>query len=122
MITESNITLFSKGLDPLTRLDTWTKYHIYEVHWEEVQGLNIIKSGLKDADKVIVFIPLTSIDGVLSTRIKPDDYIVKGIVDDNILTTSDLERKYSTAVKVKTADYREDALNESLWHVEVGCG
>lgn len=121
MITESNITLYSKGFDISTRLDTWKRFEIYDVHWEEVQGANIIKSGLSNADKVRVFIPIKSLDENIP-RIKPDDYIVKEIIVDEITSTSELEKKYETAVKVKTADYRLDSINKDLWHVEVGCG
>lgn len=120
MITESNITLYSKTRDINTRLDIWSRYHIYDVHWEEVQGANIIQSGLTNADKIKVFIPIKSLDENIP-RIKPDDYIVKEIIVDEITSTSELEKKYETAVKVKTADYRKDSLNEDLWHVEVGC-
>lgn len=118
MITESDITLYSERVNPETREPEWTRTAINNVHWEESQGINIATSGLSNADKNKIYIPWTSMPaGVV---IKPGDIIVKGIVSDVITTVSQLEKKYSSVAKVRTADVRKDAVMEQLWHVDIG--
>lgn len=121
MITESDITLYKRSFDKSTRLDRWVRVQIQNVHWEESKGINIEKTGLENADKIKVFIPFTSLVGALTSDINPGDYVVKGLIEDEIGSTSELERKYKDAVKIKYVDVRNDAINEELWHVEVGC-
>lgn len=127
MIVDSDITIYSKYIT--NREVAWKKTHIKGVHWEEVQGANILKSGLTNADRVKVFIPFSSLEAEPvepigyageGYTIKPGDYIVKGLVEDEILSEVELEKKYTTAVKVKTADIRKDAVNKDLWHIEIG--
>ncbi|MFL8951102.1 DUF6751 family protein [Helcococcus kunzii] len=131
MITESNITIYNKFIDSKTRNDVWKKTQIKNVHWEESKGANIIKSGMTNADSVKVFIPYSSIEEDVyidpkqykgdGFTLKPGDYIVKGLIEDEITSSSELEKQYSTAVKIKTVDNRNDALIKDLWHFEVGC-
>lgn len=121
MITESSITLYSKGFDKTTRTDKWFRVQIKDVHWEGNKGINVEKTGLENADSVKVFIPFSSLTEIKDLYIQPGDYIVKGLIDDEISSTSELEKKYKTAVKVKYADVRDDAINKELWHIEVGC-
>ncbi|EHR33443.1 hypothetical protein HMPREF9709_01191 [Helcococcus kunzii ATCC 51366] len=131
MITESNITIYNKYLDKITRLDKWKKTQILNVHWEETKGINIIKSGMSNADSVKVFIPYLSIEDLVyidpiqfngkGFTIKPGDYIVKGLIEDEITSSSELEKQYKTAVKIKTVNNRNDSLIKDLWHFEVGC-
>ncbi len=131
MITESNITIYNKYLDQATRLDKWKKTQVRNVHWEETQGANIIKSGMTNADSVKVYIPYLSLEEHLYVDPKqyngngitfnPGDYIVKGLIEDEITSSSELEKQYNTAVKIKTVDNRNDSLIEDLWHFEVGC-
>ncbi|WP_282926892.1 DUF6751 family protein [Helcococcus kunzii] len=131
MITESNITIYNKYLDQATRTDKWKKTQIKNVHWEETQGANIIKSGMSNADSVKIFIPYVSFSELLyidpkqfkgeGFTFQPGDYIVKGLIEDEITSSSELEKQYITAVKIKTVDNRNDSIIKDLWHFEVGC-
>lgn len=121
MITESNITVYNKIFDKSTRTDKWFRVQVKDVHWEGSKGVNTEKTGLENADSVKVFIPFSSLSELKELHIQPEDYIVKGLIEDEISSTSELEKKYKTAVKVKYADVRDDALIDELKHIEVGC-
>ena len=133
MITDSDITIYHRTVNAVTRIPEWHSTQIANVHWEESQGVNIASSGLSNADSVKVFIPyaslvdLTYVDpkqytGAAKTfSIQPGDYVVKGLITDAITSSSDLEKKYSSAVKVRTADNRVDGVMQRLWHIALGC-
>ncbi|HPL81167.1 MAG TPA: hypothetical protein PLU23_01570, partial [Anaerolineaceae bacterium] len=83
---------------------TYTRHEIREVMWQASKATNVIKSGNLGADKANIWVPSILSDGsereLLS--IKTGDYLVKGIVKDEITTNfpiTSLIKKYD-AVKV----------------------
>ena len=54
----------------------WVRYTVYGVLWVDTEGTNIIKSGLKDANSLRLFIPFTC-----GFEHKKKDMVLKGIVD-----------------------------------------
>lgn len=119
MITDSDITVYRQQVDPATRELVWSRAQIKKVHWEESQGINIAASGLSNADRYKIFIPYSNVPE--GHKIVPGDVIVKGLVEDEITSSSQLEKKYTQVAKVKTVDVRTDAVIQQLWHVELGC-
>lgn len=54
----------------------WKKYYVYGVLWQDVEGINISKSGLKDSNTLELYIPF-------SKDFKPlkKDIVLNGIFD-----------------------------------------
>ena len=92
-MTESNCTIFNVVYNTEKKLEEICTAHIYGVHWENVKAVNVINSGMSDADSIVVYIPMSARtdkkykqpkefekahDGCLTLR--PGDVIVKGIV------------------------------------------
>ena len=119
MITDSDITIYHQTVNSVTRIPEWQSVQIKNVHWEESQGVNITNSGLANADRYKIFIPHSNMP--LGLVIQPGDIVVKGLVTDEITSSSQLEKKYPSVAKVKTADVRTDSLMKQLWHIELGC-
>lgn len=92
-MTESNCTIFNVVYNTEKKLEEICTAHIYGVHWENVKAVNVINSGMSDADSIVVYIPMSARtdkkykqpkefekahDGCFTLR--PGDVIVKGIV------------------------------------------
>lgn len=88
-----NCTVFNIVYNKETRLEELSTTQIYGVHWEDRKSVNVIKSGMADADSVELYIPMSAktdkkykqpkdfeknSDGCFTLR--PGDVIVKGIV------------------------------------------
>lgn len=103
----------------------YTRHEVHEVMWQASKAVNVIKSGNIGADKANIWIPLILSNG--SERfempgIKLGDYLVKGIVEDEITTAfpiSSLLKKYPSAVKVSSVDDK-DYSKTGLAHIRIG--
>lgn len=85
MITNTDITIYSRKYDPETRLDTWVKTYISKAWWYKNEKSSVTTDGLKSADVYTIRIPDTSVS------VKKDDYIVKGKCNVKMETVKDLE-------------------------------
>lgn len=56
--------------------DEWQRTVLRGVLWVDVEGINILKSGLKDTNSVEIYIPKT-----LGFEIQKKDIVIKGICD-----------------------------------------
>ena len=87
-------TVFNVVYNKEKRLEELSTAHIYGIHWEDNKSVNVVKSGMSDADKVEIYIPMSAktdkkykqpkkfeknSDGCFTLR--PGDIIVKGIVE-----------------------------------------
>lgn len=88
MITNSALTLYHKGIDKTTRLETWTKYNFSDVWWFGGKGSSINK-GYDNANNVDVRIPYDT-NTINVSNIAIGDILVKGTLDTNINTQQDL--------------------------------
>lgn len=114
MYTNADMTLYSKKYDATARKDTWERHEINRVFWDSSEGANIIKSGMSTASSVTVFIPLANIN----IEPKTGDYIVKGIVLDEVTKITDLTKKYSDAYAITSVDLK-DFGSKSMQHYEI---
>lgn len=128
MLTNADLTIFNRYIE--NRETKYQKSHIYDVHWEDNQGANILQSGLVSADRSTIYIPFDSCkDYVTPSEFKinhngkitfqPEDVIVKGIIDDEFTTIKDFEKKYDFVRMVTTVDTR-DYGSQRMRHWEVG--
>lgn len=85
MLTNTDVTLYSRKYNPSTRLDEWERIYIHEVWWSKDEKSQITTDGLKQADAYTIRIPDTSIE------IKKDDYLVKGDCQIVMQTIKDLD-------------------------------
>ena len=97
MLTNTDVTLYSRKYNPSTRLDEWERIYIPEVWWYKNEKSQITIDGLKQADTYTVRIPDTSVE------IKKDDYLVKGDCKVDMQTIKDLDGLDKT--RITSANY-----------------
>lgn len=102
---------------------TYTRHEINEVMWQASKATNVIKSGNLGADKANIWVPSLLSDGSEreALSIKTGDYLVKGIVKDEITTNfpiTSLIKKYD-AVKVTSVDLKDYGA-ANMKHIQIG--
>ena len=118
MITPHDMTHYARSINPVTRTEEWTRTQISGVLWEDRKAANVLRSGLLEADKVAVYVPLARVIQPISIG----DILVKGLVSDEIgpgFTVSDLKAKYANTVVVKSVDCM-DYGSAGLQHYQIG--
>lgn len=116
MRTNTDLTLYKKSV--VAGAEVWTRSVIENVHWENCKAANVIKSGLLEADSVVVYIP------DITVSIKPGDVITKGTVTKVIsetYTMTNLKTDYPNTFTVKSVDVK-DFGSVSMQHIQVGAG
>lgn len=120
MRTNSDITIYNKFVDPATHSEAWIHNQVEDVIWEDTKAANVIASGLLEADRYTVYIPMARgenyhtpiawqamIDKGTSWTLQLGDVIVRGLVDDDIsdtFTISDLKKKYDDVAVIRSVD------------------
>ncbi len=112
----------------------WVFTQLDGVMWDNAKARNVNVSGIANADALNLVIPfdVTVIDDKEykepkewkqstenSWTIQTGDIIVKGFVDDVIMTQRDLEKKYDEVYVVNTIDAKIFG-SKNMWHWEVG--
>jgi acyl-coenzyme A synthetase/AMP-(fatty) acid ligase len=118
MRPNAHLTIYAKGVDPATRSETWTRSQVRDVVWEDRKAANVLRSGLLEADRVAVYIPMARGE----QSIKLGDVIVRGLVEDTIgpaFTITALKAKYPDSATVRSVD-KMDRGSLSLRHYQVG--
>ena len=127
---EHNCTVFNIVYNKETRLEELSTTQIYGVHWEDRKSVNVIKSGMADADSVELYIPMSAktdkkykqpkdfeknSDGCFTLR--PGDVIVKGIVtyEGNAAKLANEFDNSAVITSVDTFDYGRQ--NMKYWKV-----
>lgn len=88
MITNSTLTLYHRGYDEETRLNTWTRYNFSDVWWFGGKGSGINK-GYDNANNVDVRIPYAN-NNISVDNIAIGDILVNGTLTTDIETQQDL--------------------------------
>lgn len=101
MITNADITIYNKMLDPEAQMDVWKRAVIEGVSFYSDTKTNLDTNGLKVADIYKIRIPEENCGGYVPANeytgadgtwtIQNDDYIVKGISDQEITRPADLK-------------------------------
>ena len=94
MITNSSITIYHKGYDETSRLETWTKYNYDKVWFYGGKGAGINK-GYDNANDIQIRIPY--VDDLEIGNFSIGDIVVQGTLDIDITTSEDLS-DYETYV------------------------
>jgi len=88
MITNSSVTIYHKGFDTTTKLETWTRYNYDKVWFFGGKGAGINK-GYDNANDVQVRIPYNQ-NTVDINDFAIGDIIVQGTLNQDIQTQEDL--------------------------------
>ncbi|HQA28673.1 MAG TPA: hypothetical protein PLA02_05590 [Brevefilum fermentans] len=118
MQTNGDMTHYSRKV--VNGAESWTRTVIKDVLWVNTKAVNVIRSGLLDANAVEVYIPTQGRE----IAIKPGDVIVKGAISQPLDTQyllGDLKREYADTVTVKSVD-RYDFGSPHLHHLMIGAG
>lgn len=90
MMTNTNMSVYNKYVDPFTHETIYKKHLIDNVFWDDSLGSNL-NMGYENADKVNVYIPYDKNDlseykppkeyNGIGWTLKNEDYMIKGNVD-----------------------------------------
>ena len=89
MITNSSVTIYHKGFDSTTKLETWNRYN-YENVWYFGGLGGTMNKGYDNANGVQIRIPYKENNNLDINNFAIGDIIVKGKVTINITTQADL--------------------------------
>lgn len=89
MICNSKVTIYHKGFNEATKLETWTRYNYDNVWFFGGKGAGINK-GFNDANDVDVRFPYDVNDNLDASNFALGDIIVQGELLINITTQQDL--------------------------------
>lgn len=78
MKPNADCTVFNCVYDPVSRKNTWQAKVINGVFWQGGTGAKVGKSGMREDNETVIFIPFSSI-GQLT--LLPEDKIIRGISD-----------------------------------------
>lgn len=115
MHTPHTCTLYHRTVS--TSGESWTRTVIEGVLWEDRRAANVVRSGLLEADRAAVYIPLTRAPAAIA----PGDVLVKGAVTQTIgagYTLSQLRAAYTT-IQVTSVD-RMDYGSPAMQHLQIG--
>ena len=87
MLTNSSVTIYHKGFNPETRLETWER-HNYENAWVFGGKGSSINKGYNDANDIEIRLPYGELD---INNFSIGDIIVQGTLTDDIDTQQDLK-------------------------------
>lgn len=90
MITNSTLTIYHKGFDATTRLETWTRFNYDDVWFFGGQGASTNK-GYENANDVQVRIPYEKNAGLNASNFEIGDLIVQGKLNLDITSQQDLD-------------------------------
>lgn len=89
MITNSSLTVYHKGFNENTRLETWTRYNYKNTWFFGGKGAGIDK-GYDNANDVQIRIPYGQNEGLDIGNFAIGDIVVQGTLETDIKTQSDL--------------------------------
>lgn len=125
MYTNADATLYLYSKEG--KQETYARMPVEGVYWEDVQQSTFLKTGQRDAASVLLVIPLESLESTIIFK-KGKDLVVKGIIEDEIDSSSQEQLSKSLAalktahqfVTVVTVDERLYG-SESAQHYELSC-
>lgn len=104
MMFPHKITVFRYALNTSTRLDELQPPVVYSgALWEDRKAANVIKSGMKDADRAVIYVPFASC-GNADNPFRKGDYVVKGEYSEYTGSQAALTESFPTAVRITSVD------------------
>ena len=137
MLSNANLTLYNKYVDPATRLEKYQRTEIVGIVWQGRKAANGLRSGLLASNSVAVYIPFQRDANyvqpiawqALTTKtgkwtLAEGDVIVKGLVADEITTSpaftmTNLKAKYDNVLTITSVDTM-DMGSANMQHWQIG--
>jgi len=94
MITNTDITIYHKGIDETTRLETWTRFYYKDCWWFGQDG-SVIRDGYQVNNRVAVRIPYETNENLNISNFSVGDIICMGNVKIAIEQQSDVDGAYN---------------------------
>ena len=94
MITNTSISVYHKTIDPITRIEVWSKSYYEDCWWFEEKGTTI-RDGYEINNKVEIRIPYTTNKNINIANFKIGDIICNGDGPKTIQSQSDVSSAYN---------------------------
>lgn len=114
MITNSKVTIYHKGFNTQTKLETWTRYNYDKAWFFGGRGAGLNK-GYADANDVDVRIPYNENKELDINNFALGDMIVQGELNNDIETQEDL--KGNIVYYIKSINNNNFGINQ---HIHLG--
>lgn len=88
------ITICHKGIDPVTRLETWTKNYYHDCWWFDVEG-TVVRDGYQYNNKVEIRIPYSKNKTASITDISIGDILYRGELETIVESQQDVPNAYN---------------------------
>ena len=88
------ITICHKGIDPMTRLETWTKHYYNDCWWFETNGSQT-RQGYEYSNHVEVRIPYDKNQNAQITDISIGDILYRGRLERVVESQADVPNAYN---------------------------
>lgn len=98
MITNTDITVFHKGIDPSTRLETWTRFYYPNCWWHSTEG-SVVRDGYQYNNRVDIRIPYDANENLNIDNFEEGDIVCKGNIKIAVKTQSDVSNAYNITSK-----------------------
>ena len=98
MITNTDITLFHKGIDENTRLETWTRYYYPNAWVFDVKG-SVVRDGYQYNNRIEIRIPYGTNKNLDIDNFEIGDIVCKGNIQQTIESQSDVPGAYNITSK-----------------------
>lgn len=96
MITNTDITVFHKGIDEKTRLETWTRYYYPHAWVFNVKG-SVVRDGYQFNNRIGIRIPYETNENLFIDNFQIGDIVYKGNIQQAIESQSDVNEAYNIA-------------------------
>lgn len=101
MITNTDITVYHKGIDPSTRLETWTRFYYPNCWWHSTEG-SVVRDGYQYNNRVDIRIPYDANEDLNIDNFEVGDIVCKGKLEMAIESQSDVPNAYNIASKTNS--------------------
>ena len=98
MITNTDITVFHKGLDETTRLETWTKFYYSNCWVFDIKG-SVVRDGYQFNNRVEIRIPYQTNKNLDIANFEIGDIVCKGNITTTVTSQSDVPNAYNITSK-----------------------
>ena len=127
MVTNADCTVFNRYVDKTEHIEKYKRTVLRGVFWEDTKAVNVIKSGMSDADSAAIYIPFRNgykppleweKNAPEGFTLRPGDRVVKGEIAFSG-TMAELSKQFDsvlTITSVDTCDFGSAAMR----HWEVG--
>lgn len=129
----TDITLYNKIQED--RMEKWVHTQLKGVFFDEAKAQNVKTSGITTADALNLIIPF-DVETIGEQKeykepkmfqenpqgawtLQEGDYVVKELIDTEIISSSDLENNYDDVYKINVIDAKLFG-SRRMWHWEVG--